>query len=174
GPRGSRGDRQGRVRQDRRPGQSKSRALARSLDLDGIVSRALAAFRAAGDAASLENAKARFLGKQGELTALQGTLKSASPEERKSLGARFNAAKQSIEAGLQARRDDLANEKLNARLAEEALDVTLPARGRGRGGLHPVIRTWQRIEAIWRTLGFDVADGPEIETDWHNLTSLIN
>ena len=144
------------------------------MDLDGIVSRALAAFRAAGDAASLENAKARFLGKQGELTALQGTLKSASPEERKSLGARFNAAKQSIEAGLQARRDDLANEKLNARLAEEALDVTLPARGRGRGGLHPVIRTWQRIEEIWRSIGFDVADGPEIETDWYNFTALNN
>ena len=144
------------------------------MDLDGIVSRALAAFRAAGDAASLENAKARFLGKQGELTALQGALKSASPEERKTLGARFNAAKQSIEAGLQSRRDELANEKLNARLAEEALDVTLPARGRGRGGVHPVIRTWQRIEAIWRTLGFDVADGPEIETDWYNFTALNN
>jgi len=144
------------------------------LDLDGIVSRALAAFRAAGDAVSLENAKAKFLGKQGEITALQGTLKSASPEERKTLGARFNAAKQSIEAALEARRGELADEKLNARLAEEALDVTLPARGRGRGGVHPVIRTWQRIEAIWRTLGFDVADGPEIETDWYNFTALNN
>jgi phenylalanyl-tRNA synthetase alpha chain len=144
------------------------------VDLDGIVSRALAAFRAASDAASLENAKARFLGKQGELTALQGTLKSATPEQRRELGAKFNAAKQAIESGLQARRDDLANEKLNARLAEEALDVTLPARGRGRGGVHPVIRTWQRIEAIWRTLGFDVADGPEIETDWYNFTALNN
>ncbi len=144
------------------------------MDLDGIVSRALAAFRAASDAASLENAKAKFVGKQGELTALQATLKSASPEERKTLGARFNAAKQSIEAGLQSRRDELANEKLNARLAEEALDVTLPARGRGRGGVHPVIRSWQRIEAIWRTLGFDVADGPEIETDWYNFTALNN
>jgi len=144
------------------------------LDLDGIVSRALAAFRAAGDAASLENAKAKFLGKQGELTALQGSLKSATPEQRRELGAKFNAAKQSIEAALQSRRDDLANEKLNARLAEEALDVTLPARGRGRGGVHPVIRTWQRIEAIWRTLGFDVADGPEIETDWYNFTALNN
>jgi phenylalanyl-tRNA synthetase alpha chain len=144
------------------------------LDLDGIVSRALAAFRAAGDASSLENAKAKFLGKQGEITALQGTLKSASPEERKSLGARFNAAKQSIEAALEARRGELADEKLNARLAEEALDVTLPSRGRGRGGVHPVIRTWQRIEAIWRTLGFDVADGPEIETDWYNFTALNN
>jgi phenylalanyl-tRNA synthetase alpha chain len=144
------------------------------LDLDGIVSRALAAFRAAGDAASLENAKAKFVGKQGELTALQGTLKSASPEQRKELGARFNTAKQAIESGLQARRDELANEKLNARLAEEALDVTLPARGRGRGSVHPVIKTWQRIEAIWRTLGFDVADGPEIETDWYNFTALNN
>jgi phenylalanyl-tRNA synthetase alpha chain len=144
------------------------------LDLDGIVSRALAAFRAAGDAASLENAKAKFLGKQGEITALQGTLKSASPDERKTLGARFNAAKQGIEAALEARRGELAGEKLNARLAEEALDVTLPARGRGRGGVHPVIRTWQRIEAIWRTLGFDVADGPEIETDWYNFTALNN
>ena len=144
------------------------------MDLDGIVSRALAAFRAAGDAASLENAKARFLGKQGELTALQGTLKSATPEQRKELGARFNAAKQNIEGALQSRRDELANEKLNARLAEEALDVTLPARGKGRGGVHPVIRTWQRIEAIWRTLGFDVADGPEIETDWYNFTALNN
>ena len=144
------------------------------MDLDGIVSRALAAFRAAGDAASLENAKARFLGKQGELTALQATLKSASAELRRELGARFNAAKQGIEAALQSRRDELASEKLNARLAEEALDVTLPARGRGRGGVHPVIRTWQRIEAIWRTLGFDVADGPEIETDWYNFTALNN
>jgi phenylalanyl-tRNA synthetase alpha chain len=144
------------------------------LDLDGIVSRALAAFRAAGDAASLENAKAKFLGKQGELTALQGTLKSATPEQRRELGAKFNATKQQIESALQSRRDELASEKLNARLAEEALDVTLPSRGRGRGGVHPVIRTWQRIEAIWRTLGFDVADGPEIETDWYNFTALNN
>src|SRR5213075_2030903 len=99
---------------------------------------------------------------------------SAVPEERKTLGARFNAAKQNIEAALQARRDELAGDKLNARLAEEALDVTLPARGRGRRGVHPVIRTWQRIEAIWRSIGFDVADGPEIESDWYNFTALNN
>ena len=143
-------------------------------DLDSIVSRALAAFRAAGDAASLENAKARFLGKSGELTALQRGLKSLSPEERKSFGARFNGAKQAIEAALESRRAELADAQLSARLAEEALDVTLPGRGRGRGGIHPVIRTWQRIEAIWRSLGFDIADGPEIETDWYNFTALNN
>ncbi len=143
-------------------------------DLEGTVSRALAAFSAAGDAASLENAKAKFLGKGGELTALQSGLKSLSPEERKSFGARFNSAKQKIEAALESRRVELADAQLSARLAEEALDVTLPGRGRRRGGVHPVIRTWQRIEAIWRSLGFDVADGPEIETDWYNFTALNN
>jgi phenylalanyl-tRNA synthetase alpha chain len=143
-------------------------------DAESIVSRAAAAFRAAGDAASLENAKARFLGKAGELTALQATLKSAPPEQRKALGARFNAAKSEIEAALEARRAELEGEKLAARLAAGALDVTLPARGSGRGGIHPVVRTWQRIEEIWRSIGFDVADGPEIETDWHNFTALNN
>jgi len=144
------------------------------LDLEGIVSRALAAFSAAGEAASLENAKARFLGKAGELTALQSTLKSLSPEQRREFGAKFNAAKQQIEAALDARRAELADVKLAARLSGEALDVTLPGRGRGRGGVHPVIRTWQRIEEIWRSIGFELADGPEIETDWYNFTALNN
>jgi len=143
-------------------------------DLDGIVSRALAAFSAAGDAASLENAKAAFLGKNGELTKLQATLKSAPPEQRREFGAKFNAAKQRIETALEARRAGLADAKLEARLSEEALDVTLAGRGRGRGGVHPVIRTWQRIEEIWHSLGFEVADGPEIETDWFNFTALNN
>jgi len=138
------------------------------------VSRALAAFSAAGDAASLENAKARFLGKAGELTSLQSTLKSLSTEEKRTAGAAFNAAKQTIEAALESRRAELADAKLAARLAEEALDVTLPGRARGRGGIHPVIRTWQRIEDIWRSIGFEVADGPEIETDWYNFTALNN
>ena len=141
------------------------------MDLDGIVSRALAAFRAAGDVASLENAKARVLGKGGELAAFRP---SGTPEERRAAGAAFNAAKQRIEAALEERRAELAQAKLAARLAQEALDVTLPARGRGRGSVHPVIRTWQRIEAIWRTLGFEVADGPEIETDWYSFTALNN
>jgi len=140
--------------------------------LSGIVSRALGDFAAAADPASLENAKARYLGKSGELTALQSSLKSAPPEQRRELGARFNAAKQKIEAALDARRAALAEAKLAARLTEEALDVTLPGRGRGRGGLHPVMRTWQRIEDIWRSIGFEVADGPEIETDWFNFTAL--
>ena len=143
-------------------------------DLQSIVSRALAAFRAAGDVPSLENAKARYLGKTGELTGFQSSLKSLSSEEKRSAGAAFNSAKQRIESALEARRAELADSKLASRLAEEALDVTLPGRARGRGGVHPVIRTWQRIEEIWRSIGFDVADGPEIETDWYNFTALNN
>src|SRR5512134_958737 len=140
--------------------------------LSVIVSRALADFAAALDPAALENAKARYLGKAGELTAFQSSLKSTAPEQRRELGARFNAAKQEIEAALEARRRALADARLAAKLTEQALDVTLPGRGRGRGGLHPVIKTWQRIEEIWRSIGFDVADGPEIETDWFNFTAL--
>jgi phenylalanyl-tRNA synthetase alpha chain len=143
-------------------------------DLSILVARALADFSAAGDPASLENAKARFVGKAGELTALQSTLKSAPPEQRRELGAQFNAAKQKIEAALEARRGELAEAKLASKLTEEAFDVSLPGRERGRGGLHPVIRTWQRIEQIWRSIGFEVADGPEIETDWYNFTALNN
>jgi phenylalanyl-tRNA synthetase alpha chain len=140
--------------------------------LDDIVARALGDFAAASDPASLENAKARYLGKAGELAAFQGTLRSLPVEERRSAGAAYNAAKQQIEAALEAKRAALAEAKLAARLTEQALDVSLPGRGRGRGGVHPVIRTWQRVEEIWRSIGFDVADGPEIETDWFNFTAL--
>jgi phenylalanyl-tRNA synthetase alpha chain len=137
-----------------------------------IVSRALADFAAASDPASLENAKARYLGKAGELTAFQSSIKAAPAEQRRELGTNFNSAKQQIEAALEARRAALAEAKLSARLGEQSLDPTLPGRGGGRGGLHPVTRTWQRIEEIWRSIGFEVADGPEIETDWYNFTAL--
>src|SRR5688572_15600917 len=137
-----------------------------------IVSRALADFAAASDPASLENAKARYLGKAGELTAFQSSIKAAPAEQRRELGTSFNAAKQQIEAALEARRAALAEAKLSARLGEQSLDPTLPGRGRGRGGIHPVMRTWQRIEEIWRSIGFEVADGPEIENDWFNFTAL--
>ncbi len=143
-------------------------------ELDSLVARALADFAAAGDPASLENAKARYLGKGGALAEAQSALKSIPPEQRREFGQKFNSIKVQIEAALEARRGELADAKLSTRLAEEALDVTLPGRGRGRGSLHPVIQTWRRIEDIWRSIGFEVADGPEIETDWHNFTALNN
>ena len=144
------------------------------MDLESIVARALAAFSAAGDAASLENAKARFLGKEGDLFAFQKSLSSLEVAQRKAAGQAFNAAKQRIAAALEARRAELAAAKLAARLGEEGLEATLPARGRGRAGVHPITRTWQRVEAIWRSIGFEAADGPEIETDWYNFTALNN
>ena len=123
---------------------------------------------------SLENVKARYLGKSGELTSLLKSLGTLSPGERKTAGQEINAAKQRVEAALDQRRAGLALARMESRLAEEALDVTLPGRGRGRGGLHPISRTWQRIEEIFGSIGFDVADGPEIETDWYNFTALNN
>jgi len=143
-------------------------------DLSGIVERALADFAAAADPAALEDAKARYLGKSGALSALQSTLKTLPPEERREFGAKFNSVKAQIETALEARRAELANARLSERLGEESLDVTLPGRSGGRGSVHPVIRTWQRVEEIWRSIGFDVADGPEIETDWYNFTALNN
>lgn len=122
----------------------------------------------------LENEKARFLGKQGSITELLKGLGKLSPDERKAQGAHINVAKQAIESLLEARREELASAELQARLASESIDVTAPGRKRSAGGIHPVMRTWMRIEEIFNSIGFDVADGPEIETDWFNFTALNN
>jgi phenylalanyl-tRNA synthetase alpha chain len=141
-------------------------------DLDQVVSKAIAEFGGTNDAAELERIKARYLGKSGALAEAMKGLPKLAPEARRDAGARINAAKDRIEAALAARREALDAAQLDTKLSEEALDVTLPGRGRGRGGVHPVIRTWQRVEAIFGSIGFDVADGPEIETDWYNFTAL--
>jgi phenylalanyl-tRNA synthetase alpha chain len=129
---------------------------------------------AAPDPAALENAKAKYLGRNGELAAFRSSLGSLPVEERKAAGRSYNSAVERIENFLENRRKELALARLESRLSGEALDVTLPGRGRGRGGVHPISRTWQRIEEIFRSIGFDVADGPEIETDWYNFTALNN
>ncbi len=143
-------------------------------DVDAIVTSAIEEFGRTSDADELERVKARFLGKSGSLTGLLKSLGKVAPEERRETGARINLAKDSIEKALALRRNAIANAALDTRLAEESLDVTLPGRGRGLGGIHPVICTWQRIEAIFHSIGFDIADGPEIETDWYNFTALNN
>ncbi len=142
--------------------------------LNQIIEIARAAFAAATQPAALENEKARFLGKQGSITELLKGLGKLSPDERRAQGAQINVAKQAIEAALEARRGELAHAQLEARLASESIDVTAPGRKRSAGGIHPVIRTWMRIEEIFSSIGFDVADGPEIETDWFNFTALNN
>jgi phenylalanyl-tRNA synthetase alpha chain len=141
-------------------------------DLAKVVAAALTDFEAAVDPAALENAKAKYLGKSGALTTHLKTLGTLAPVERAAAGARINAAKAQLEDALNARRAAIADAKLAAQLAADALDVSLPGRGRGAGGLHPLTRTLERIEALFRSLGFDVADGPEIEDDFHNFTAL--
>ncbi|WP_288636965.1 phenylalanine--tRNA ligase subunit alpha [uncultured Oxalobacter sp.] len=140
--------------------------------LEQLVLLAKQDFKDAPDAVALENAKARYLGKTGLITEQMKTLGKMAPELRKAQGAVINNAKGQIEGALNARREELANEKMQVRLNAEAIDVTLPGRGRGKGGIHPVMRTWERIERIFGSIGFDVADGPEIETDWTNFTAL--
>jgi phenylalanyl-tRNA synthetase alpha chain len=143
-------------------------------DLESLVREARSDFAAAATPAELENAKARYLGKGGRVTELLKRLGALSVEEKKARGASINATKQQIEAALTQARDALAQAALDAQLKAEALDVTLPGRQRGVGGLHPVSRTLERIEAIFSSMGFDVADGPEIETDWMSFTALNN
>jgi phenylalanyl-tRNA synthetase alpha chain len=141
-------------------------------ELNDIVDTAKAAFLQAFTPADLENAKALFLGKSGKITELMKGMAALSVEEKKSRGAAINLAKQAIEAALTERRQALADAELQTQLQAEALDVTLPGRQRGQGGLHPVSLTLERIEAIFGSMGFDVAQGPEIESDWFNFTAL--
>ena len=141
-------------------------------DLDAIVKDALAVFAGIHDADALEQTKARYLGKTGVLTEQLKGLGKLPAAERPAMGARINAAKVAIEQSLDARRVYLQNVKLAAKLQEESLDVSLPGRGTGLGGLHPVSRSLERVEQIFHSLGFEVADGPEIETDFYNFTAL--
>jgi phenylalanyl-tRNA synthetase alpha chain len=143
-------------------------------DLAPLVDDAQADFATARTPAELENAKARYLGKSGRITEQLKALGALAPDEKKARGALINAAKQQVETLLNARRDALAQGELEAQLKAESLDVTLPGRQRGTGGLHPVTRSIERIEAIFGSMGFDVADGPEIETDWYSFTALNN
>src|ERR1700712_5059384 len=106
--------------------------------LEQLVAQAQSDFAMAADAAALENAKAKYLGKTGQITEQMKGLGKLAPDERKVQGAVINAVKEKIEAALNARRDDLANAQMQARLNAEAIDITLPGRGRGIGGIHPV------------------------------------
>lgn len=143
-------------------------------ELVQLITDAEGQFAAAPTPAALEDAKARFLGKAGRVTELLKALGALPIEDKKARGAEINQAKAQIEALLSARREALAEAELQRQLQAEALDVTLPGRTRGAGSLHPVSRTIERIESIFASMGFDVAEGPEIETDWMSFTALNN
>ena len=141
-------------------------------DLDSLVKQAQYLFASCTTPADLENAKAQFLGKAGRITEFMKGLAQLDIEAKKTQGAVINAAKQAIEAALSDRRQALADAELDAQLKSEALDVSLPSSLRSPGGLHPVSLSMERIENIFTSMGFEVAQGPEIETDWFNFTAL--
>ncbi len=140
--------------------------------VETILAAAVAEFTGCVDAAALEDSKAKYLGKSGRLTEHMKALAKLSASERPAAGARINTNKVLIEEALVKRRAELDDVRLAQRLAGEALDVSLPGRGAGVGALHPFTRTMQRIETLFHSLGFTVADGPEIEDDFHNFTAL--
>ena len=140
--------------------------------LEQIVAEATRAIAATASVAELEQVKARFLGKNGTLTELLKGLGKLDTAERPKAGAAINEAKAKVEALVQARREAILARELDSRLAAEAIDVTLPGRRQGAGGLHPITRAQEQVEKLFASMGFAVADGPEIEDDFHNFTAL--
>jgi phenylalanyl-tRNA synthetase alpha chain len=137
-----------------------------------LTARALDDVEAAADLRALDQVRVRYLGKKGEVTGLLKTLGTLAPEERKAFGQAVNRAKGAIAQAIAARRETLERAQLDAKLAAERIDVTLPGRGETRGGLHPVTRAMQRLVDLFARLGFEVATGPEVEDDYHNFEAL--
>jgi len=142
------------------------------LDLQALTAKAQSDIEAADNLDALDQIRVSYLGKKGELTSLLKTLGTLPAEERKSAGQDINRAKQDVQQALEARKLSLQAAALQAKLASERIDVTLPGRGQSSGGLHPVTRTMQRIEELFSQLGFAVEQGPEIEDDYHNFEAL--
>ncbi len=141
-------------------------------DLEQVLNQAQQAIADAADLQQLDQVRVQYLGKKGEFTAQLKALGQLPPEQRKQAGQEINDAKRSFQQALDERKAALEAAKLDAQLKEQTVDVTLPGRGQHSGGLHPVTRTMQRIEALFAGLGFDVAEGPEIEDDYHNFEAL--
>ena len=140
--------------------------------VDDLVREAQAAIAAAESLGELDGVRVRFLGRQGRVTAALKALGALAPELRPVAGKRLNDGKQAIRRALDARGETLSSNALRSKLDSERLDVTLPGRGQSSGGLHPVTRTIERISSLFRAIGFEVVEGPEIEDDYHNFEAL--
>jgi len=143
-----------------------------SEDLDPLLAQAQREVAESADLAALEESRVRWLGRKGLLTERLKGLGALAPAARPAAGQLINAAKERLQGAIEARRRELEQLQDERRLAGAALDVTLPGRGEGRGGLHPVTKTRLRIEQLFRRAGFDVAEGPEVEDDFHNFEAL--
>jgi phenylalanyl-tRNA synthetase alpha chain len=142
------------------------------MDLSGIRGKFIQAVANAANEAALEEVRVAALGKKGEISALMATLGRMEPEERKTAGASLNALKDEIDAALRARKAALSDAALDERLCSEWLDVTLPGRPRPRGTIHPVSQVMDELTAIFADMGFSVAEGPQVESDWYNFDAL--
>jgi len=141
-------------------------------NIEPLLAQGIAAAEQAASTQDLDQVRVQYLGKKGHLTQLLKGLGQLSAEQRPQAGARINEAKQALQDVLNARKDSLEGAALNARLVAETIDVTLPGRGQALGGLHPVTKTLERIEAFFANIGYSVAEGPEIEDDYHNFEAL--
>ena len=141
-------------------------------DVTELITAAQAAVANSADLAALDKVRVHYLGKSGVLTDLLKQLGNLPAEQRREAGQVINTAKQAVQAVLDARKQQLELAALDTQLRAEALDITLPGRGQDSGGLHPITRTLKRIEELFAGLGFEVAEGPEIEDDYHNFEAL--
>lgn len=141
-------------------------------NLAALTEEALGLVKNAQDLPALDHVRVEYLGKKGQITALLKGLGKLSAEERPAAGAKINEAKQQVQEQINVKKDALEQEAINAKLAEETLDVTLPGREAELGGLHPVTRTLERIERIFAAVGYNVEQGPEIEDNYHNFDAL--
>lgn len=141
-------------------------------ELNQVLNTALNEMQDIRSLHDLDQFKSRYVGKQGAITAFMQKLKDIAPEDRKAFGAEVNQVKTEFETALALKRDTILQDELNEKLANEKIDVTLPGRGFGRGSLHPVSLTLNRLVKLFAQLGFSVADGPEIETDYYNFKAL--
>ena len=140
--------------------------------LNQLIDQAKKDFASCSKLAELDHIKSKFLGKSGPITEAMKSLASLSPEEKPKKGAEINQVKKQIEALLETRKQEISNLELNEKIEKEKIDVTLPSRPKMKGSLHPVMNTIDEISTIFHGIGFDVADGPEIEDDFHNFTAL--
>lgn len=141
-------------------------------ELNKISQQAQSEIEQAADLNALDQIRVQYMGKKGVLTEYMKSLKDVSAEDRPKVGQIINVVKQSVQNALEARRTALQEAELAAKLASESIDVTLPGRGQQSGSLHPVTRTIQRIESFFKGMGFTIAEGPEIEDDYHNFEAL--
>lgn len=142
------------------------------VNTDTLLNEALQAIKASGDESSLDALRVQYLGKKGSLTAQLKALGQLAPEDRPAAGEKINAAKKHLQEAIDARKQELISAGLDARLRDETIDVTLPGRRQSKGGLHPVSMTLERITDIFRSAGYEVAEGPEIEDEYHNFEAL--